>query len=243
MLSHYTNLKEMNHPVTYYLNWNVHVVSQLVITQTSRPTLSKLVHEKLCLFLGPTGSGKSVLCKKLLENAMTHISPPPVECLFNYSVYQSLYDTIRCPFPIRFVEGLSNVDDLTKDGQHRIWILDDLMGSVSDSSAICDVYTKYSHHLNYSVVILSQNLYEKGRYFRTISLNTQYLWLLKSVRDTSIISTLGRQMGNTKFLASCYEQAMTEKFGHLFIDMRSSTDDKYRIRSKIFSEPSVVYLK
>lgn len=141
------------------------------------------------------------------------------------------------------MEGLSKIEDLPKDGQHRIWIIDDLMDDAGNSSQIADLFTKFSHHLNYSVVLLSQNLFNKGRYYRTISLQVQYLFLLKSVRDTSIISTLGRQMGNTKFLTACYEEATSNPYGYLFLDLKPSTDDKFRVRTNIFNEPSIVFVK
>lgn len=203
---------------------------------------------KICCYLlhviaGPTGSGKSVVCKKLLENATAFINPTPVECIFNYSIWQNLYDDIHCPFPIRFIEGITRIEDLPQDGKHRIWIIDDAMQDVSQSAAISDLYTKYSHHLNYSVIILCQNLFEKGRHFRTISLNTQYLFILKSIRDASIISTLGRQMGNTQFLNECYKDAVSTPFGYLFIDMKPGSEDKYRVRAQIFEHPMIVYVK
>ena len=145
--------------------------------------------------------------------------------------------------PIRFIEGLSKIEDLPRDGKHRLWIIDDLMFDVSNSAAIADVYTKYSHHLNYSVIILCQNLYEKGKFFRTISLQVQYLFLLRSIRDASVISTLGRQIGNYKFLKQCYQDATLQPFSYLFIDMKPGTDDKYRYRSNIFNNPSIVYVE
>ena len=145
--------------------------------------------------------------------------------------------------PIRFIEGLSKIEDLPRDGKHRLWIIDDLMSDVSNSAAIADVYTKYSHHLNYSVIILCQNLYEKGKFFRTISLQVQYLFLLRSIRDASVISTLGRQIGNYKVLKQCYQDATLQPFSYLFIDMKPGADDRYRYRSNIFNNPSIVYVK
>lgn len=193
--------------------------------------------------IGSTGTGKTFICKELLENASKFIDPPPVECIYNYGVYQDLYDRIKCGFPIKFVEGLSKMEDLPKDGQHRLLIIDDLMQEASESAEVANMFTKFSHHLNYSVVILTQNLFNKGKYFRTISLQAQYLFLLKSVRDVSIISTLGRQMGNSKFLAACYVEATSVPYGFLFLDLKASSDDKYRVRANIFNEPSIVFLK
>ena len=192
---------------------------------------------------GPSGSGKSMLTKKLLENAAKMMIPPPIECIFNYSCWQELYEQIDTPFPIKFVEGISKFEDLPKDRQPRMLIIDDCMDEVANSPDVSDMYTKYSHHYNYSVVALTPNMFAKGKYFRTISLNTQYLWLLKSIRDNSTIKTLGAQMGQQKFLFDCYTDAMKTKYGHLFINLRPSADDNTRVRTKMFDSPSIVYVK
>ena len=120
--------------------------------------------------------------------------PPPVECIFNYCCWQELYETITTPFPIKFVEGVSKFEDLPKDKLPRIIIIDDSMDQVANSPDVSDIFTKYSHHYNYSVIVLTQNLFAKGKYFRTISLNTHYLWILKSVRDIATIKTLGKHL-------------------------------------------------
>ena len=75
---------------------------------------------------GPSGSGKSMLTKKLLENAARMMIPPPIECIFNYSCWQELYEQIDTPFPIKFVESISKFEDLPKDRQPRMLIIDEI---------------------------------------------------------------------------------------------------------------------
>ena len=125
--------------------------------------------------------------------------PPPVECIFNYCCWQELYEKISTPFPIRFIEGVSKFEDLPKDRQPRILIIDDSINEVANSADVADMYTKYSHHYNYSVIVLTQNMFAKGKYFRTISLNTHYLWILKSVCDASTVKNLGAQWVSRNF--------------------------------------------
>ena len=84
----------------------------------------------------------------------------------------------------------------------------------------------------YSVIVLTQNMFAKGKYFRTISLNTHYLWLLKSIRDYSTKKTLGTQMGQRKLLFDCYTDAIKTNYGHLFNNLRPSADDNTRVRTK-----------
>lgn len=192
---------------------------------------------------GASGSGKTIVCKQLLENANTFIDPLPIECFYHYGVYQNLFSQFKCSFPIKFIEGLPDVESLQKDGQHRLIIIDDLMDEAAASSQICNLFTKFSHHMNYSVILLTQNMFNKGKYFRTISLQAQYLFLLKSVRDVSIVSNIGKQLGHSKFLLSCYQEATAKPYGFLFLDLKAASDDKYRVRANIFSEPIIVFIK
>lgn len=207
--------------------------------------LYRILESHLKVFLGPTGSGKTVICLNIIKDLNTLVHPAPIEILYNYSVWQPAYDEMKAisSIPIKFTEGLTSYEELAQDRKPRLWIIDDLMDDAGSSQVIVNAFTKYSHHMNYSVILLTQNLFSQGLYFRTISLNSQYLWLLKSVRDTSIISTLGRQMGNERFLKECYKDATRKPHSHLFIDLKPGSDDKYRVRSNIFDSPITVYVK
>lgn len=193
--------------------------------------------------LGPTSSGKTMLAKKLIDAAEYMVSPPPEEIIYNYSVYQPIYDEMRGR--VIFSEGITPIEQIPKDFKHRLWILDDQLYTAQDSQQIVDTFIKYSHHLNISIVLLTQNLFSQGKHFRTMSLNTQYMFLLKSARDSSTVQSLARQIypNNTKFLSECYTDAVSKPYGFLFIDLKPHSNDLYRVRSDIFSNLPIVYLQ
>jgi hypothetical protein len=170
----------------------------------------------------PTSSGKTVLCKKLIDSSQRNISPAPQEIIYSYGIYQPLYDEMKksSPVSIKFVEGQTDVDDIPRDGKPRLMIIDDQILEANESKKVSDIFLKFSHHLNISIVLITQCLFMKGQ-LRTISLNVQYMFLLQSVRDTSVISALGRQLGNSKFLKECYDDVMKTEFGHLFFRLES----------------------
>lgn len=195
------------------------------------------------IILGPSNSGKTYLIRELIENATRVLSTPPSECYFYYGCDQPVYAEIKSNFPIHFIEGVPSWSELPKDKKPRLLIIDDGMSSLADSSEIADIFTKYSHHFNYSILIVTQNLFLKGKHFRTISLNCQYLFLLNSIRDTGTIRTLSTQMGLGKFLFDCYQDAMKSRFGHLFLNLRPESDINTRVRSDFFGNPSTVYVQ
>ena len=60
-------------------------------------------------------------------------------------------------------------------------VVDDNMSDVIQ--LVADIVTKISHHRNISVMHLTQNLFDKNKYARTISLSSHYLVLFKICRD------------------------------------------------------------
>jgi hypothetical protein len=118
------------------------------------------------------------------------------------------------------------------------------MKEAAENNLILDMFTKGSHHNNTSIVILTQNIFNKGKHTRTMSLNAHYIILFKNPRDATQISFLARQMypKNSKFLEEAYLDVTKEPFGYLFIDLKQTTPNNYRIQSNIFSEKKSLFL-
>jgi len=108
---------------------------------------------------------------------------------------------------VRFHEGFPA--DFSNSGEKPCLIfLDDLFNDAY-SKDICDLFTKGSHHRNISVILITQNLFHKGKYYRDISLNAKYNVVLKNVRDMEQFSHLVRQVlpHDCKGLSEAYLQA------------------------------------
>ena len=60
--------------------------------------------------------------------------------------------------------------------------------------SVSNLFTKGSHHRNLSVLHLVQNVFDKNKHTRTISLNTHYLVIFKNPQDASQITHLAKQM-------------------------------------------------
>jgi len=79
---------------------------------------------------------------------------------------------------------------------------------------VANVFTKISHHRNVSAVYLTQNLFDKNKKKRTISLNAHYLVLFKNPRDATQFATLARQMypNASKFAIEAYTDATSAPY-------------------------------
>lgn len=115
-------------------------------------------------------------------------------------------------------------------------VLDDLMTSAY-TKAVCELFTKGSHHKNISVILITQNVFHQGKYCRDISLNCKYLVLFKNPRDKSQILPLARQIfpENPSSFVKVYKEATSKAYGYLFMDLTQAVNDILRFRTDVFN--------
>ena len=199
---------------------------------------------------GQTGSGKAQWVYKFL----THINDmyskdPPSKILYCYGIHQDLFEQMERSVPHFYSkQGLPTMEELyefTRDKQHKLIIIDDLMHEVMQNKDMELLFTQGTHHKCVSVILITQNLYPGGKHARTIALNTWYMVLMKNLRDVSQVSILGRQLypGKSKGFLQAYEDALNnEKYGYFVVDMSPHAEDRYRLRTRIFpQEDPIIY--
>ena len=69
------------------------------------------------------------------------------------------------------------------DGRQPTLIIDDLMSETNQ--LVSDIFRKISHHRNIGVIYMTQNVFNKNKFTRTISLNAHYFVLFKNPRDAN----------------------------------------------------------
>ena len=206
----------------------------------------RLKHPFTCVISGPTGSGKTVFTKQLFTSKGI-IDPPPDNIIWCYGEYQDGYDHLASLVPeIRFVEGIpADLLHSLDRTQRNVIVIDDLMSESSNNTKVSDLFTKGSHHINLSVILILQNLFYKGKEMRTISLNSHYMVLFKNPRDTSQINHLAKQMypSRSKFMVEACRDATKNPYGYLFVDLKPTTSEELSIRTNIFNgDFPIVYL-
>lgn len=155
--------------------------------------------------------------------------------LLYYSIWQEAYRGLG--ENIEFREGLPDSRDYSSDlKRSKLLILDDLQMESSDCDDVLNLFTKGSHHGNSSVFYTTQNLFHKGKHHRDISLNSNYLVLLKNPRDKSQIRHLAHQLSPEEplFVQQAYLDATSKPHGYLLVDLKQSTPENLRYRTNIF---------
>ena len=196
----------------------------------------RLVHPFPCVIAGPTGSGKTEFIKRLLTT--DSIVERPQRIVWCYGAGAAPEE--RLP-DVEYVEGF---EDQGIDGRlNTLIVVDDLMSELTNDKRLSDLFCKKSHHLNCSVVFVTQNLFAQGSEMRTVARNAHYLVLFKNPRDAAAVNYLARQMypENARFMVEAYRLATERPHGYLFVDLKQTTPESVRLRADIFERNIAVY--
>ena len=211
-------------------------------------------HPINCIVFGSSQAGKSSWAKLLIEYAAELFDPVPQEFWWCYTQDQAGYKWLKENPAVRMIEGLPSADEIKATSDiPKLVIMDDLLQSLEgrsgdggvSASAVVNLFINISHHHNASMVFLTQSLFFSGS-LRVVRLNSHLLVLLKNPSDQSQISSLAKQIfpGNSKHLLDAYKDATRENYGYLVVDLFPKTDERLRLRTKIFPHqyPQIVYV-
>ena len=196
------------------------------------------VHPFTCIIAGPSGSGKTQLLLDILAKPNEYIDPPPQRIVYCYSAWQEKFEHLKKK-NIQFVQGLPDMEELISNpNETKLIIFDDMMEETCNNLNIQHLFTRGSHHHNMSIFLLTQNLFAKGKFARTINLNAHYTIIFDNPRDRTQIRYLAREIfpENSKFLIEAYTDAIKSPHGYIFIDNKQGTPPEVRIQTNI-SEP------
>ena len=215
-------------------------------------------HPFSCIIGGSSGSGKTVWVKNLLENCdmmIAHGDPNLVHTAFTlrviyfYNEDQSqLFAEMKANGSVtEFIQGvpdLQTVEELSSTHDPAIIVIDDLMNHINDD--LSELFTSFRHR-NISVIYLTQNIFQKEKQFRTMSLNANHIVFMRNPRDSSQIMHFAKQFSpnNIHYVVQAYRDATGKRaYTYLHFDLCQRTSDIIRVRTNIFPHewPMVTYV-
>ena len=199
------------------------------------------LHPSTIIISGPSGSGKTVFMRRILTENM--LDPKPTRIVIIYGEWQKEYDEIRRLVPLaEFMHGPieDGLHEKFSPNEKNLLVLDDQMSDLENSKELVKLFIQGSHHRNLSVILLLQNLFQKGKAIRTATLNAKYIVLFKNPRDKVQAAVMGRQIYplKGKSFMSVLETATQKPYSYLVIDLQPETPDEYRLRGNIFPSES-----
>ena len=173
--------------------------------------------------------------KRFLKYLPSMVDRPIGEVVWCYAEWQPAYESIENTH-VRFHQGLLGLEEFPPQQTARLLIIDDLMSEADQR--VTDLFTKGSHHRNLSILYLSQNVFHQSKGARDVSLNSHFIVVFKSPRDSSQISYLSRQVfpKYPKLVKEAYYDACQVPHDYLCLNFKQSTSDEHRVTTCIFPD-------
>lgn len=190
------------------------------------------------LVIGPSSSGKTVFTAKLLTNNLNLFATRPKRVVYCYGAWQDKFETMQKK-GIRFHEGIPDSEQLPKwFPEGGVMILDDLMQEAGKDKRVLDLFTKYSHHQNVTVLYLCQDMFPPGKYAKSISRNAHYIVAFKNPRDQLGFRNVVLQAfpNQWKAVQERFQQVTDQPYGYMVLDLHPGSSDKQRLLSHVLKE-------
>jgi len=191
--------------------------------------------------VGATSSGKSQWVKKLIENRIDMIDPPPAHVLYCYGEINRTVMLHR-QNGIEIHQGIPDQAMIRAKPRPLLLILDDLMLDI-ENNFLDLLFTRGSHNWDVSIIFVTQSMF--GKNIRTARSNAHYLILMRNPSAQQNIRTIGSQLfpGQLKYFMESYKDATEEPYSYLLVDMHPNTPDEHRLSANIFpNEKRIFYL-
>lgn len=183
---------------------------------------------------GPSSSGKSTLLLKFIAESVELIEPKPASILYCFGEMSQIVPILQ-KSGIGVFAGVPPEDVIKRQPKPLLLILDDLLLAI-DEKYLNQLFTAKSHHQNFSIVFVTQNLFEKK--IKVARQNAQYLILMRSPNSALSVRNIGVQLfpRQLDYFLDAYRQATNQPYGYLLIDMHASSDPSLRLRTSIFNQ-------
>jgi hypothetical protein len=191
---------------------------------------------------GATQTGKSKWLLRLIKNLKEMTNEPPEHILYCYSEINP--DTISLKKDgFEIYNGIPTKEEILERPKNTLLILDDLINEI-DPKYLETLYIKGSHHWNVSIILVTQNLFDKN--IKVARINSHYIILMKNPQGLLQIRTLGSHLfpGKLNYFLEAYNDAIEQNpYGYLVINLKPTIPDDLRLSTNLFpNETATIYL-
>lgn len=195
------------------------------------------------LIVGPSGCGKTVFTTKLLLENLDLFDRLEPNVHYCYGVWQDSFQTLE-EGGVHFHHGIPDYATLKKWFPHGgLLVLDDLMEEGASDKQVLDLFTKYSHHNDITVLFLCQDMFPPGKYSKSISRNAHYVVAFKNPRDQIGMRNLLLQAfpAQWKQVMDRFSQVTERPFGYMLLDLHPRSSDDKRILSHLLKDDGCIH--
>ena len=199
----------------------------------------------------PPQSGKTTLTNEILKASGKLFTKPPEKIVYCYNQFLPILDSLERTLAIPFLthQGIPSKETLEQwsNGKHFIIVMDDLQQVCERNREAADMFTVGSHHMNFSLIYLCHQIFNKASFSRTITLNCHYLIVFINNTDQLQIDRLGRRIfghKKYKYFVSAFTKATKKPWGYLLINNHPTVrDEELRLVTNILPhQNTIVYM-
>lgn len=195
------------------------------------------------LVVGPSQSGKTFFVTQLLQDRSRYFKPAPSSVHYCYGVRNKLMPQLQKQ-GVQFHEGLPDGEatlDAWFKGRPGILVIDDLMAEGGNSKELQDIFTKFSHHKDLTVIYLTQDIFPSGRYSKTISRNFHYMVVFNNPRDGTGLRNLLVQAfpAQWRTVLDTTQRLLDRPHGYVMFDFHPATPNGMRVYTDVLKRDGV----
>jgi hypothetical protein len=199
---------------------------------------------RLCI-IGNSGAGKTNLVVNIIKNRNKILDSKIQKVVVLYVYWEPIFELLKKSVPgIIFVTSFDELDNTITGNEPSLIFLDDMtieFDSRKGSTYVTEWFVRKSRHLNASIIISLHNPFIKS--LRTVSINMLGMIIFNLPFDKSMISYIGRRLFPSlpKYFLEAYQDAVSEPFGFLFVNLTPNLPDDRRLRNFIFPKDSMKF--
>jgi len=190
---------------------------------------------------GSTGTGKTHMTENLIKNNMF---TKTIKNIFYYGAQgnctlewdQDLPEDVN----VRLLEGLPSTKDLLTLPKRSLVVLDDQFSEAIESEAVARAFKVDRRNQKFSLILITQNVFEKGKHAKTIRNNTEVFILFKNYGDREQNKRLAKQLGMKRRYEMClkdFTRTDDDKHSYCILNAQlNCVDDDLRCITGIFGE-------
>ena len=139
-------------------------------------------HPASCIFSGSSGTGKTNLAYELVKNQ--HFTKKIKHVFYfgcdNEHSNRLNWDKTLPEISVTYEEGLPSSSFFSKIPKNSLVVIDDQFYDAVNASQLANAFTFDRRHRKFSIILITQNLFEKGKYNKTIRNNCEILVLFRN---------------------------------------------------------------
>lgn len=195
---------------------------------------------------GASSSGKSTLITKLLENKNGILDKDFERVVYLRGVPTKNEEVLKEKFGkgLLVFNGIPPKEvllPLCSTGVKTVLVIEDLDSEACSSPLISKIFTAYSHHNDFSVILSTQNIFRPGSERLTLIRNSTHVVLFPNNLDLTVVRYVAFRVypENPKTVVRLFEKVTAEPYQYLSLWSGCPTELKFR--SHITEEVQKVY--